>query len=43
MVEVVLVQYKLVANHYQHKSEVLSTFTPDKSYAYVLNRAIYCF
>ena len=36
VVEVVLVQYKLVANQYQHKSEVLSTFTPDKSYAYAL-------
>ena len=36
VVEVLLVQYKLVANQYQHKSEVLSTFTPDKSYAYAL-------
>ena len=35
--EVVLVQCNLVDNQYQYKSEVLYTFTPNKSYAYVLN------
>ena len=35
--EVVLVQCKLVDNQYQQKSEVLYTFTPNKSYAYLLN------
>ena len=35
--EVVLVQRNLVDNQYQQKSEVLYTFTPNKSYAYLLN------
>ena len=33
VVEVVLVQCNLVDNQYQQKSEVLYTFTPNKSYA----------
>ena len=33
----VLVQCNLVDNQYQQKSEVLYTFTPNKSYAYLLN------
>ena len=37
MVEVVLVQFNLVDNQYQQKSEVLCTFTPNKSYAYLLD------
>ena len=37
VVEVVLVQCNLVDNHYQQKSEILWTFTPDKTYAYLLN------
>ena len=37
VVEVVLVQCNLVDNQYQRKSEVLYTFTPSKSYAYLLN------
>ena len=37
VVEVVLVQRNLVDNQYQQKSEVLCTFTPNKSYAYLLN------
>ena len=37
LVEVVLVQYNLVDSQYQQKSEVLHTFTPNKSYAYFLN------
>ena len=37
MVEVVLVQCNLVDNQYQQKSELLRTFTPDKSYADQLN------
>ena len=37
VVEVVLVQCNLVDNHYQPKSEVVYTFTPNKSYAYLLN------
>ena len=37
VVEVVLVQCNLVCNQYQQKSEVLYTFTPNKSYAYLLN------
>ena len=37
VVEVVLVQCNLVYNQYQQKSEVLYTFTPKKSYAYLLN------
>ena len=35
--EVVLVQCNLVDNQYQQKSEVLYTFAPNKSYAYLLN------
>ena len=35
--QVVLVQYDLVDNQYQQKSEVLYFFTPNKSYAYLLN------
>ena len=37
VVEVVLVQCNLVFNQQQQKSEVLYTFTPNKSYAYLLN------
>ena len=37
MVEVLLVPCNLVDNQYQQKSEVLYTFTPNKSYAYLLN------
>ena len=37
VVEVILVQWYLVDNQYQQKSKVLYTFTPDKSYAYLLN------
>ena len=37
MVEVVLVQYSLVDNQYQQKSEVLYTFSPNRSYSYPLN------
>ena len=37
MVEVVLVECNLVDNPYQQKSEVLYTFTPNKSYEYLLN------
>ena len=37
VVEVVLVQYNLVENQYQEKSEVLYTFTPNESYTYLLN------
>ena len=37
VVEVVLVQCNLVDNQYQLKSEVLYTFTPNKSYTYLLN------
>ena len=36
VVEVVLVQYKLVHNQYQQKSEVLYAFMPNRSYAYFL-------
>ena len=36
VVKVVLVQYGLVDNQYQQKLEVLYTFTPNKSYAYLL-------
>ena len=36
-VEVVLVQYNLVDNQYRQKTEVLYTFTPNKSYAYLLD------
>ena len=35
--DVVLVQCNLVDNQYQQKSEVLCTFAPNKSYAYLLN------
>ena len=35
--EVVLVQCNLVDNRYQQKFEVLHTFTPNKSNAYLLN------
>ena len=35
--EVVLIQCILVDNQYQQKSEVLYNFTPNKSYAYLLN------
>ena len=34
---VVLGQCNLVDNQYQQKSEVLYTFPPNKSYAYLLN------
>ena len=37
VVQVVLVQSSLVDNQYQQKSEVLYTFTLNKSYAYLLN------
>ena len=37
VVLVVLVQYNLVDNQYQQKSEVLYTFTLNKSYVYLLN------
>ena len=37
VVEVVLVQCNLVDNEYQQKPELLYTFTPNKSYAYLLN------
>ena len=37
VVEVVLVRCKFVDNQYLQKSEVLYTFTPNKSYAYLLN------
>ena len=37
VVEIVLVQCNSVDNQCQQKSEVLYTFTPNKSYAYLLN------
>ena len=37
IVEVVLVQCNLVDNQYQQRSEILYTFTPNKSCAYLLN------
>ena len=37
VVEVVSVQCNLVDSQYQQKSEVLSIFTPNKFYAYLLN------
>ena len=37
VVEVILVQCNLVDNQYQEKSEVSYTFTPNKSYVYLLN------
>ena len=45
IVEVVLVQCNLVDNQYEQKSGVLYTFTPKKSYAYllILNQVILCF
>ena len=36
VVEVVLLECNLVNNHYLQKSEILYTFTPSKSYAYLL-------
>ena len=36
VVEVVLVQCNLLKNQYQQKTEVLYTFTPNKSYFYLL-------
>ena len=36
-VDAVLVQCNLVDNQYQQKSEMLYTFTPNKSYAYLLS------
>ena len=39
VVEVVLVQFNLVYNQYQQKSEVLYIFTPNISHAYFLNVA----
>ena len=37
LVKVILVHCNLVDNQSQQKSEVLYTFTPNKSYAYLLN------
>ena len=37
VVEIVLVQCNIVDNQYQQKSELLYTFTTNKSYAYLLN------
>ena len=37
LVEVVLAQYNLVDSKNQRKCEVLLTFTPNKSYAYLVN------
>ena len=37
VVEVVLVQCILVGNQYYQKTEVFYTFTPNKSYTYLLN------
>ena len=37
VVEIILVQCSLADNQYQQKSEVLYSFTPNKSYAYLLN------
>ena len=37
LIEVILVQFNLVDNQYQQKSELLYTFTSNKSYAYLLN------
>ena len=36
-VKLVLVQCNLADNQYQQKSEVLYTFTPNKSYAFLIN------
>ena len=41
VVEVVLVKCNLVDNRQQQKSEVLYTFTPNKSYVYLLNTEPY--
>ena len=40
MVEVELGQCNLVDNQYQQKYEVLYTFTPNKSYAYLLTLSV---
>ena len=37
VVEVVLVRFDLIDNQYQQESEGLYTFTPNKSYACLLN------
>ena len=37
VIQVVLVQFSLVDNQYQQESEVLYTFTSNKSYNYLLN------
>ena len=37
VVEVFLVQCNLVDDQYQQKSEVVYAFTPNKSYAFLLN------
>ena len=37
VVEVFLVQCNLVDDQYQQKSKVVYDFTPNKSYAYLLN------
>ena len=37
MIEVVLLQCNLVDNQHWQKSEVLDSFTRNKSYAYILN------
>ena len=37
VVEVVLLQFDLVYIQYRQKSEVLYTFTPNRSYIYLLN------
>ena len=37
VVKVFLIQCNLVDNQYQQKSEVLHTFIPNKSHAYLLN------
>ena len=37
MVEVDLIQWNLVDDHYQRRYEVLYTFRPNKSYVYLLN------
>ena len=37
MADVILVQFNLVDNQYEQKSEVLYNFTPNNSYAYLLN------
>ena len=37
MVEVDLIQWNLVDDHYQQRYEALYTFRPNKSYVYLLN------